>query len=162
MSFPSWPGSVPAIHVFLASAPFFLLSAVETWMPGRRTGITNHPEKSPALKTDHDRLVQECQRCHGARTCLPATGKAEKYFLVRDVPETKTAPAGGTSPLVPGPSGTSRRGYLRAAQAYMLISMPTCTSTIFGVFQAIGVSSLYWGANPAQQQPKCRSVFAQA
>jgi hypothetical protein len=27
--------------------------------------------------------------------------------------------------------------YLRAAQAYMLISMPTGTSTIFGAFQAI-------------------------
>jgi hypothetical protein len=27
--------------------------------------------------------------------------------------------------------------YLRAAQAYMLISMPTGTSTIFGVFQAM-------------------------
>jgi hypothetical protein len=27
--------------------------------------------------------------------------------------------------------------YLRAAQAYMLISMPTDTSAIFGVFQAI-------------------------
>jgi hypothetical protein len=27
--------------------------------------------------------------------------------------------------------------YLRAAQAYILISMPTGTSTIFGVFQAI-------------------------
>jgi hypothetical protein len=27
--------------------------------------------------------------------------------------------------------------YLRAAHAYMLISMPTGTSTIFGVFQAI-------------------------
>jgi hypothetical protein len=30
--------------------------------------------------------------------------------------------------------------YLRAAQAYMLISMPTGTSTIFGAFQAIQVS----------------------
>jgi hypothetical protein len=30
-----------------------------------------------------------------------------------------------------------RRRYLRAAQAYMLISMPTRTSTIFGVFQLI-------------------------
>jgi hypothetical protein len=29
------------------------------------------------------------------------------------------------------------RPYLRAAHAYMLISMPTGTSTIFGVFQAI-------------------------
>jgi hypothetical protein len=31
----------------------------------------------------------------------------------------------------------SSTAYLRAAQAYMLISMPTGTSTIFGVFQAI-------------------------
>jgi hypothetical protein len=42
------------------------------------------------------------------------------------------------------------RDYLRAAQAYMLISMPTGTSTIFGVFQAIGVSLFYGGANLAQ------------
>ena len=35
--------------------------------------------------------------------------------------------------LEPGDS----RSYLRAAQAYMLISMPTDTSTIFGAFQAI-------------------------
>jgi hypothetical protein len=35
--------------------------------------------------------------------------------------------------------GLSRRSrsYLRAAQAYILISMPTCTSKIFGVFQDI-------------------------
>ena len=32
--------------------------------------------------------------------------------------------------------------YLRAAQAYMLISMPTGTSTIFGVFQVIRVSQV--------------------
>jgi hypothetical protein len=31
---------------------------------------------------------------------------------------------------------------LRAAQAYMLISMPTGTSTIFGVFQVIAFSQL--------------------
>jgi hypothetical protein len=30
--------------------------------------------------------------------------------------------------------------YLRAAQAYMLISIPTGTSTIFGAFQAIVLS----------------------
>src|SRR2546423_15285935 len=34
--------------------------------------------------------------------------------------------------------------YLRAAQAYMLISMPTGTSTIFGVFQVIRVSQVVW------------------
>ena len=33
--------------------------------------------------------------------------------------------------------------YLRAAQAYMLISMPTGTSTIFGAFQAIRFSQVY-------------------
>ncbi|CCD99041.1 hypothetical protein BRAS3809_2430002 [Bradyrhizobium sp. STM 3809] len=31
---------------------------------------------------------------------------------------------------------------MRAAQAYMLISMPTGTSTIFGVFQAISSSQV--------------------
>ena len=36
--------------------------------------------------------------------------------------------------------GRTLRNYLRAAQAYMLISMPTGTSTIFGVFQVIWVS----------------------
>jgi len=36
------------------------------------------------------------------------------------------------------PGRTNRsKAYLRAAQAYMLISMPTGTSTIFGVFQAM-------------------------
>jgi hypothetical protein len=34
--------------------------------------------------------------------------------------------------------------YLRAAQAYMLISMPTGTSAIFGVFQVIpGLPSFF-------------------
>jgi hypothetical protein len=40
-----------------------------------------------------------------------------------------------------GPPASKREAidaaYLRAAHAYMLISMPTGTSTIFGVFQAI-------------------------
>jgi hypothetical protein len=41
--------------------------------------------------------------------------------------------------------------YLRAAQAYMLISMPTGTSTIFGVFQAIRVSQVwYWRVSDAR------------
>jgi hypothetical protein len=39
----------------------------------------------------------------------------------------------------------SAAAYLRAAQAYMLISMPTDTSTIFGVFQAILALSLLNG-----------------
>src|ERR1700753_882396 len=39
-------------------------------------------------------------------------------------------------------AGQAPRGYLRAAQAYILISMPTGTSTIFGVFQVIWLSQL--------------------
>jgi hypothetical protein len=52
-------------------------------------------------------------------------------------------PLSGDSELVtPGSPPASKReavaaAYLRAAQAYILISMPTGTSTIFGVFQAI-------------------------
>jgi hypothetical protein len=34
--------------------------------------------------------------------------------------------------------------YLRAAHAYMLISMPTGTSTIFGAFQAIFALLANW------------------
>jgi hypothetical protein len=53
-------------------------------------------------------------------------------------------------PRLDAASCTSRAGclallvsdYLRAAQAYMLISMPTGTSTIFGVFQAISFSQV--------------------
>jgi hypothetical protein len=41
----------------------------------------------------------------------------------------------------------SMRVYLRAAQAYMLISMPTGTSTIFGVFQFIPSSQKNFGVN---------------
>jgi len=46
----------------------------------------------------------------------------------------------------------SQHVYLRAAQAYMLISMPTCTSTIFGVFQVIRVLPSTFGAMIAPTQ----------
>jgi hypothetical protein len=39
----------------------------------------------------------------------------------------------------PAPPSRRSRSYLRDAEAYMLTSMPTCTSTIFGVSQVIGV-----------------------
>jgi hypothetical protein len=42
--------------------------------------------------------------------------------------------------LEPGRPFSTR--YLRAAQAYMLISMPTGTSTIFGAFQLMSVSQV--------------------
>jgi hypothetical protein len=44
--------------------------------------------------------------------------------------------------------------YLRAAQAYMLISMPTGTSTILGVFQVIPFSLAVWRELHAEVEPK--------
>jgi hypothetical protein len=52
---------------------------------------------------------------------------------------------------IPGRAGQCESGYLRAAQAYMLISMPTGTSTIFGAFQAIHLSRVQ-GANTQGRQ----------
>jgi hypothetical protein len=40
-------------------------------------------------------------------------------------------------------------GYLRSALTYMLISMPTCTSTIRGVFQVIRVLLCHLGNRQA-------------
>src|SRR5689334_14979833 len=64
--------------------------------------------------------------------------------------------------------------YLRAAQAYMLISMPTGTSTIFGVFQLIHSSqglairdlpsrtcSIAWHERRADVEPRATSDPAQ-
>ncbi|MGY3507022.1 hypothetical protein ACVW16_000184 [Bradyrhizobium sp. USDA 4474] len=48
-----------------------------------------------------------------------------------------------------GPGRPMQIAYLRAAQAYMLISMPTGTSTIFGAFQAT-VNSLGLAAQSPQ------------
>jgi hypothetical protein len=36
--FPSWPGFVPAIHVFLARLSCL---SIKTWMPGTSPGMTN-------------------------------------------------------------------------------------------------------------------------
>jgi hypothetical protein len=44
------------------------------------------------------------------------------------------------------PADRPRSAYLRAAQAYMLISIPTETSTIFGAFQVIQSSMDFWRA----------------
>jgi hypothetical protein len=52
--------------------------------------------------------------------------------------------------------------YLRAAQAYMLISMPTGTSTIFGVFQVIPSSQEIWRELHAEAEPRTMPDSAQA
>ena len=51
--------------------------------------------------------------------------------------------------------------YLRDAQAYMLISMPTCTSTIFGVFQVIGGLPQSWRNAHAEIKRKTSSEAMQ-
>ena len=56
----------------------------------------------------------------------------------------------GFERMMPEPGRSPLRSvYLREAQAYMLISMPTGTSTIFGVFQVIGGLPLVLGATLA-------------
>jgi hypothetical protein len=59
--------------------------------------------------------------------------------------------------------------YLRAAQAYILISMPTDTSTMLGVFHVIGISILWlWRvafrhgegkAGPNPTQVRCAALM---
>jgi hypothetical protein len=51
--------------------------------------------------------------------------------------------------------------YLRAAQAYMLISMPTGTSTILGVFQVIPSSQEIWREIRAGVEPSATPDIAQ-
>jgi hypothetical protein len=62
------------------------------------------------------------------------------YLEAGELPEDRAACPARSNKLLLEPGRPFRRVYLRAAQAYMLISMPTGTSTIFGVFQLIRVS----------------------
>jgi len=56
-------------------------------------------------------------------------------------PRVVDAPAAARKRVhLSGRADRPEAAYLRAAQAYMLISMPTDTSTIFGAFQAIRTS----------------------
>jgi len=57
-------------------------------------------------------------------------------------PAERNTSAAAPGRWLPEP-GRSLRCYLRVAQTYMLISMPTGTSTIFGAFQAIDVSQVF-------------------
>jgi hypothetical protein len=57
---------------------------------------------------------------------LPSAGKVAGRSLKSKQQKTLFGPGDRPEPV-----------YFRAAQAYMLISMPTDTSTIFGVFQVI-------------------------
>jgi hypothetical protein len=58
-------------------------------------------------------------------------------------------------------SRADRFVYLRVAQAYMLISMPTGSSTIFGVFQLIRVSQVVWRDVRAGAEPRSTTDVTQ-
>jgi hypothetical protein len=51
---------------------------------------------------------------------------------------------------------TIATAYLRAAHAYILISMPTGTSTIFGLFQAISALLV----DRTKLRPRCSKLIA--
>jgi hypothetical protein len=69
------------------------------------------------------------------------TGK-EKASVLPIVANRKRNVCHGSRQLLPEPGRSFWCSYLRTAQAYMLISMPTGTSTIFGVFQVIWISQV--------------------
>ena len=93
---------------------------------------------TPAIRIDAS-LIQKSP-ADSARVGWPFQRKSEGFALWRNAMHETSAAA----PACRCRSRAGRVGavYLRAAQAYMLISMPTCTSTIFGVFQVIG--GLHW------------------
>jgi hypothetical protein len=84
----------------------------------------------------------------------PSLARLWWMYPARRLPRLRPADAG---------AGQIASVYLREAQAYMLISMPTCTSTIFGVFQVIGGPPTSVGAvltpglnvRRVQEQRKC-------
>lgn len=73
-------------------------------------------------------LRYPCLASVAASRKLPGEKDAKRYSL-----------PGARQQTAAGAGQTVSARYLRAAQAYMLISMPTGTSTIFGVFQLIEV-----------------------
>jgi hypothetical protein len=88
-----------------------------------------------------------CCFCEG-RLVKKAVATGADHFVdgvLGNRPGLTKAPAAARNDAT-GPGGVIEGGYLRAAQAYMLISMPTGTSTIFGAFQAIHPSQVF-GAN---------------
>jgi hypothetical protein len=72
---------------------------------------------------------------HAGRSAAVQAAMVQKLLALARIPDTTTA---STAFAIEAAAG--RQSYLREAQAYMLISMPTDTSTIFGAFQAIRVS----------------------
>jgi hypothetical protein len=75
---------------------------------------------------------------HAGASAIVQAAMIQNVWALAHIPDTTTASMAFAIEAVAG-----RQSYLRAAQAYMLISMPTGTSTIFGAVQAIRVSPRY-------------------
>jgi hypothetical protein len=74
----------------------------------------------------------------GPRQVRAHSAKVDTGFALECAPNHSKSTFSSREPVSTSfENALSRSAYLRAAQAYMLISMPTGTSTIFGVFQAI-------------------------
>jgi hypothetical protein len=83
-----------------------------------------------------------CQRYTRRDVYLIVGGRLRREITAEEIenPESNALPR---LAAIDCRSRAERFAYLRVAQTYMLISMPTCTSTIFGVFQVIRLSQVF-------------------
>ena len=114
------------------------------------------PQKNPSTAHDHwrgaeilfaPRTPETRDREPNLKTVELKNGRIGRWSEVRSPARQATPPRkeGSGTPTSIQDDFLNRADrpeptYLRAAQAYMLISMPTDTSTIFGVFQVIQTS----------------------
>src|ERR1700687_5139226 len=106
----------------------WILASVALLLTSRRTCRAG-PKVSGSERLQQVRLPR--RRC---ADCSCTVGSSSRRCAARILKQQVASGAGHHLDAV----------YLRTAQAYMLISMPTGTSTIFGVFQAIRVSRVLW------------------
>ena len=144
--------SGPVISIILGarvllSGPARPIQPVTAATPSLASSPRKHniPSASEASNAGRDIRVQlfRSVSCSGWQAgCLSQACPPYPAIVVRerkDLPgQCAQAPASVRKQrLLPHRAGHPSEAYLRAAQAYMLISIPTDTSTIFGVFQAI-------------------------
>jgi hypothetical protein len=100
------------------------------------------PEKQSNLKNSRTRQQADCknQRKPLARSNTCSTSNRLRARANPTPPEGGSGTPTSIQDDFLNRADRPEPAYLRAAQAYMLISMPTDTSTIFGVFQVIQTS----------------------
>src|SRR5436305_6746629 len=114
-------------------------------MPGclgaRRCALPDRPRSRNSI-AERRRLPRLPERRCEAWFVSGTSQTFRRWPTLRSVPPRETSPQGAVH--LRRNALAIAGAYLRAAQAYMLISMPTGTSTIFGVFQAISSLLLEW------------------